>query len=110
MSQPIPKPAPVVVTTVCSLCDEPWEAHGDDPTTADCIRLLKARIVTQPVTPVVIYRDRWPWYPNQYPTITYPSYTPQWTYTAGTTVSGTTNNVIEFRSPRDDDGPTSVRV
>lgn len=37
------KPEPKVVTTVCSLCDESWESHGDRPTTADCIRLLKAR-------------------------------------------------------------------
>lgn len=37
-------PQPVIVTTICSLCDEPWEAHGDAPTTQDCIRLLKAKL------------------------------------------------------------------
>lgn len=132
MSKPIPKPAPVVVTTICSLCDEPWELHGDDPTTSDCIRLLKAKIAALPVaTPVYIYRDNW-WHT---PLRQQPYYQPQWTYTQGisATSSGslgggsgagsggsfggsntgsgsTTNNVIEFRTPRDDDGePQSVR-
>jgi hypothetical protein len=40
------KPEPVIVKTICSLCDEPWELHGDNPTTLDCIRLLKARPTT----------------------------------------------------------------
>jgi hypothetical protein len=43
MPKSLPKPEPVIVKTVCSLCDEPWEAHGDNPTTLDCIRLLKMR-------------------------------------------------------------------
>jgi hypothetical protein len=41
-----PMPEPVIVKTICSLCDEPWELHGDKPTTLDCIRLLKARPTT----------------------------------------------------------------
>lgn len=39
----MPKPKPVVVSTVCSECGLPWEDHGDTPTLADCVRLLKAR-------------------------------------------------------------------
>lgn len=45
------KPQPVIVNTICSLCGEPWEQHGDKPTTLDCIRLLKAKV---PVAPIVI--------------------------------------------------------
>lgn len=119
MTKPIPKPMPVVVTTICSLCDEGWELHGDNPTTADCIRLLKAKIASLPVTaPVYIYRDNWPWgRPLAQPY--YPS-NPMWTHTAqGTsatssglaaTLSGsnTTSNVIEFRTPRDDDDGDSL--
>ena len=45
-----PKPQPVVVSTVCSLCGEDWAEHGDEPTTLDCIRLLKARPIGTPYT------------------------------------------------------------
>ena len=45
------KPEPVIRSTVCSLCDEPWESHGDDPTVLDCIRLLKAKRYTPPYVP-----------------------------------------------------------
>lgn len=115
-----PKPVPVVVTTICSLCDLPWEDHGEDPTTSDCIRLLKAKVVAQSQTPFIIYKDRWP---VQWPN-TYYSNTPQWTYTMqsdsavaqidafGRTLgSANATNVIEFSTPRDDDDgdPQSVR-
>jgi hypothetical protein len=43
-----PKPSPVVVYVRCALCDCDWNAHGDDPTTLDCIRLLKQRNNLQP--------------------------------------------------------------
>lgn len=37
-------PQPVVVRTVCSECGLDWDGHGDKPTFADCIRLLKAEV------------------------------------------------------------------
>jgi hypothetical protein len=50
-----PKPEPVIITIVCSLCGQPWEAHGDQdngewkkPTAEDCIRLLKAELAKRP--------------------------------------------------------------
>lgn len=43
-----PKPEPVAVNIVCSLCELPWSQHGDDPTTLDCIRLLKQRNLYTP--------------------------------------------------------------
>lgn len=52
-----PRPQPVVTSTICSLCDEPWESHGDDPTVLDCLRLLKAKRYTPSpyVNPVASY-------------------------------------------------------
>lgn len=44
------RPAPVVVTTVCSMCGLDWQRHGSDPTTEDCIRLLKMELAHRPVT------------------------------------------------------------
>ena len=81
-----PTPQPVVVTTVCSLCGEGWELHGDNPTTLDCIRLLKARIPTVTITrPYVV-----PAYP----------YTPWW-YQSGTTYTvdcGTTTSASSVQA------------
>ena len=72
MTKPAPKPEPVVVSTVCSLCDQPWEAHGATPTTLDCIRLLKA-------LPRVSYSQPY----------IYPVLTPwQWTYNQNTLNDG----------------------
>lgn len=42
------KPQPVVVKILCSLCDLDWPAHGDKPTTEDCIRLLKQELSRRP--------------------------------------------------------------
>jgi hypothetical protein len=60
------KPEPVAVTTICSVCGLSWLGHGKDPTTDDCIRLLKEELATRPITvpqpypvPVRPYR---PWY------------------------------------------------
>lgn len=51
MPKPIhPHPTPKVVRVVCELCDEEWGAHGESPTTLDCIRLLKLK-------------RQWTWYP-----------------------------------------------
>jgi len=36
------KPSPKHVKTVCAVCGRDWRAHGANPTTDDCIRLLKA--------------------------------------------------------------------
>lgn len=94
-----PKPAPVVVQTLCSLCDEDWAAHGADPTTADCIRLLKARLAVRP-SPYIVHRDWW-W--NQ----------PYWGTSSGTiTVSNTaatgSSATVTYLTPRDDDGPAAI--
>lgn len=46
-----PKPEPVVVNTVCSLCGEPWGQHREEDgevSTLECIRLLKAKLVFRP--------------------------------------------------------------
>lgn len=66
-------PKPVVTVTLCSLCDEPWEAHGKNPTAKDCIRLLKAKLA-EPRPYVAPYIQKYPTYPYWY------------TYTSGDTV------------------------
>lgn len=61
-------PSPVPVVTVCSVCGLDWASHGADPTTEDCIRLLKAELARRPVTvPIpmptpypVPWGERWP--------------------------------------------------
>lgn len=53
------KPQPVVVTTICSECGLAWEAHGDKPSTSDCIRLLKAELARRPT---VITYPTYPWH------------------------------------------------
>jgi hypothetical protein len=65
------KPEPVVVTTICSMCSLPWEQHGADPTTEDCIRLLKLELAKRPA--VVTY----PVYPQPLRPLIGP-YTPYW--------------------------------
>lgn len=103
------KPQPVVVHTVCSLCDEPWEAHGDKPTTADCIRLLKERAQraeasrwSQPywVEPYVYPRQ---WWQEPY------SYT--LCDTSGTTTTTTTTGyavTVNYCTPDDGEPPAAV--
>jgi hypothetical protein len=34
------RPTPKHVVTICSVCELPWEDHGDDPTLETCVRLL----------------------------------------------------------------------
>lgn len=64
MSKPA-KPTPVAVTTVCSMCGLDWHAHGEDPTTEDCIRLLRAELARRPVTvsfpAPYVQRPIYPW-------------------------------------------------
>lgn len=43
-----PKPEPVVVSTVCSLCGLDWNDHGDKPTAATCVDLLRAELAKRP--------------------------------------------------------------
>lgn|ERR1019366_1365045 len=55
------KPEPVAVTTICSVCGLPWHDHGKDPTTEDCIRLLKAELASKSIPGYQPYPIR-PWY------------------------------------------------
>lgn len=99
----MPKPSPVVVTTICSLCDEPWEAHGDKPTAEDCVRLLKAKLAAASVRPIVIERPYpypvSPWRPHPY------WHQPSWIVSSGNTSQGAANvggqltNTVEYRTP-----------
>lgn len=38
------KPEPKHVVTVCSVCELPWEDHGEDPTLETCVGLLAAEL------------------------------------------------------------------
>ncbi len=73
-------PKPVVVTTICSECGLAWEAHGDKPTTSDCIRLLKAELAKRPTPITITYPYVQPVYPS------YPWY--QYTWTNGVQSTG----------------------
>lgn len=76
------KPHPIAVTTVCSECGLGWELHGEKPTTADCIRLLKIELAKRPTTTMQPYII-----PQPYPV--YPQYPYYYRYTVGGQ-SGTT--------------------
>lgn len=58
------KPEPIVVRTLCSLCDLDWEPHGDEPTTADCIRLLKIELSRRPLN--LYWNTPRPWWATSY--------------------------------------------
>jgi hypothetical protein len=74
------KPEAVPVNTVCSVCGVDWKRHGVNPTTDDCIRLLKEDIeilkrdlsherVKSPYVPVPVpYRPEpsWPYRQEPY--------------------------------------------
>jgi hypothetical protein len=38
-----PKPEPVVVSEVCSICGEDWAKHPEKATVLDCVEILKRR-------------------------------------------------------------------
>lgn len=44
-------PQPVPTEVKCSECGLPWDGHGDEPTLADCVRLLKAELARRPRLP-----------------------------------------------------------
>jgi hypothetical protein len=46
-------PTPVPVTTVCSICEMPWDEHGKKPTLENCVALLKAALELAKVSPYV---------------------------------------------------------
>lgn len=82
-----PKPEPQPTNVVCSLCGEAWSRHQEvdgEVTTLECIRLLRAKTPT----PLVIYRDRYPWYPQN----------PQWTYTSGG-ITSTAGSTTTYNTP-----------
>lgn len=62
------KPEPVPLSLVCSLCAEPWDLHGDEPTVLDCIRILKAKAPIFPSYPTL----------PSYPYPAYPVPGPSW--------------------------------
>lgn len=43
LAKTMPTPKPVVVEQVCSLCEENWAEHPEDPTPLDCIEILKSK-------------------------------------------------------------------
>lgn len=46
-------PEPVVTAQVCSVCGLPWDDHGERPTIAKCVDLLKAALaLARPQMPV----------------------------------------------------------
>lgn len=47
------KPEAVSVETICSVCGLDWDLHGENPTTEDCVELLKAELASRPTTTVI---------------------------------------------------------
>jgi hypothetical protein len=60
-------PTPVTVYQECDLCGMDWAEHGENPTTDDCIALLKMALVLKspvclrPHYPVPVYTPS-PWW------------------------------------------------
>lgn len=58
------QPKAVPVDTICSVCGLSWTDHGADPTTDDCIRLLKAELANNKTIirePYRVEPYRWPY-------------------------------------------------
>jgi len=67
------KPKAVTTVQVCSLCGLDWKRHGENPTTDDCIALLRADLAAAERRPVYIpYARPIPWSPY------WPYYAPVW--------------------------------
>jgi hypothetical protein len=43
-----PKPEPVVVSEVCSICGEDWAKHPEKATVLDCVEILKRKASRTP--------------------------------------------------------------
>lgn len=70
---PKPKPEPVSLNIVCSICDEPWHLHvavNGEVSTLECVRLLKAKRWTPTITiqPRPYVQPFWPYQPPFYST------------------------------------------
>jgi hypothetical protein len=111
MSKKATKPEPVSVTTVCSECGLNWDLHGDDPTTDDCIRILKAELANARFKeakvipmPYPVYPPRAPWAEPYRLPYRHPS-----TFTWGEP-NETTKNLpaFEFKTPQFTSGSVSV--
>lgn len=92
------RPKPVVVTTICSECGLPWEAHGDEPTTGDCIRLLKIELAKRPSVAIA--------QPYVYPVYPQPWTHPYWYGTTYCNTSGivdaiacTATSTVDYKTP-----------
>jgi hypothetical protein len=98
MARKTKTPQPIAVTTICSVCGLGWELHGPDPTTDDCIKLLKAELARRPI---VINRPYTVPVPAPYP-VPYPvrPWGPVW-YGTGTQVTcQNTSPQISYHTPR----------
>lgn len=82
------KPTPVAVTTICSVCGLDWTLHGEDATTDDCIKLLKAELAKRPAVR-----------PYAYPMPVYPYGEPLRPYRGTESPVWTTNETSRFRTP-----------
>lgn len=94
-----PKPEPVSLNIVCSICDEPWHLHKEingEVSTLECVRLLKAKRYTPTITvlPRPYVQPYVPYYPTYpvYGTITVSSSTGQGGNTTSAYSTLTTTN------------------
>lgn len=98
-----PKPQPVTVDVRCSLCDLEWAKHGDEPTTADCIRLLRAELRVRPTTipwPVPYVAPYRVWWNDTGSA----GGATGFTYTGNSSTTAT----VTYLTPRSDGGPEPV--
>lgn len=60
------KPEPISKHSVCSACDQPWDAHGDEPTLETCVKLLKAELAKPRPYPMTLSGSAsgFPWWGN----------------------------------------------
>jgi hypothetical protein len=106
-------PQPIAVTTICSVCGLNWELHGEDPTTDDCIQLLKAALASKSTyAPIIIKEYVRPYvqpYASPYvqpyvlpyvPTVPFP-HSPIWCNTShNNTINCQSDQPISYNTPR----------